>query len=130
METYTVYVKLNDQNKIAGINSSAFLKDVTGWTAIDRGYGDKYRHAQNHYFNKTIIDDRGVYRYEFVDGVVIERTQKEMDADYVEPEYKRVKSNEELEAENKLLKAQMTALSAQLEFQEECLVEMAGILYA
>ena len=36
----------------------------------------------------------------------------------------------ELEAENKTLTAQVDALSFQLDFQEECLVEMAGIIYA
>lgn len=37
---------------------------------------------------------------------------------------------DELEAENKKLTAQVNALSAQLDFQEECLVEMASIIYA
>ncbi len=36
----------------------------------------------------------------------------------------------EAEQENKRLKAQVTALSDQNDFQEECLVEMAGIVYA
>ena len=36
----------------------------------------------------------------------------------------------ELEAENKNLTAQIDALSFQLDFQEECLVEMASIIYA
>ena len=36
----------------------------------------------------------------------------------------------ELEAENKTLTAQVDALSFQLDFQEECLVEMANIIYA
>lgn len=39
-------------------------------------------------------------------------------------------TREELEAENKLLREQVNALSAQAEFQEECIVEMAMIVYA
>ena len=39
-------------------------------------------------------------------------------------------TNEELAAENKLLREQVAALSGQVDFQEECLVEMAGIVYA
>lgn len=35
-----------------------------------------------------------------------------------------------LRAENKLLKEQVSALSTQADFHEECLVEMANIVYA
>lgn len=36
----------------------------------------------------------------------------------------------QLEAENKTLTAQVDALSGQIDFQEECIVEMANIIYA
>lgn len=104
MQPYIVYVKLDDANCITNVNSSAFLRDVTGWTEIDRGYGDKYHHAQGNYFEKPITDERGVKRYQSVpagdapdhativeyvkDGVtyaIFERTQEDMDADYVPP---------------------------------------------
>lgn len=39
-------------------------------------------------------------------------------------------SNEALAAENKLLKEQVSALSAQNDFQEELIVELANIVYA
>ena len=35
-----------------------------------------------------------------------------------------------LEAENKLLRAQMSAQSDQLDFYEDCIVEMAAVVYA
>ena len=41
-----------------------------------------------------------------------------------------VKTNEELEQENKLLKAQIQALNATTEFHEELIVEMAMVVYA
>lgn len=82
---YIVYVKTDDDNRIAAVNSSAFLRDMTGWTEIDSGYGDKYHHAQGNYFPKPIRDMRGICRYKLVDGVPVERTQEEMDADYVPP---------------------------------------------
>lgn len=53
-----------------------------GWTAIDEGEGDRYRHAQNNYLLKPLTDERGVYRYKLVDGLVAQRTQAEMDADF------------------------------------------------
>ena len=87
MQPYIVYVKLYDQNLIISVDSSAFLPDVTGWTEIDSGYGDKYHHAQGNYFPKSIIDERGIYRYKIVDGNPVERTEEEMDAGYTPPEY-------------------------------------------
>lgn len=83
-----VYVKLDDANRITSVNSSAFLSGTDGWTEIDSGYGVKYHHAQGNYFPQPIMDERGIYRYKLVDGKPIERTQEEMDADYVPPEEK------------------------------------------
>lgn len=85
IKPYIVYVKLDDANCITAVNSSAFLPDTDGWTEIDSGYGDKYHHAQGNYFDKPIMDERGIYRYKLVDGQPIERTAEEMDADYVPP---------------------------------------------
>lgn len=85
---YIVYVKTNSSGYITSINSSAFLADTTGWEEIDRGYGDKYHHAQGNYFDKPIMDERGIYRYKLVDGKPVERTQEEMDADYTPTEIK------------------------------------------
>lgn len=85
-EPYIVYAKTDAENRITDINSSAFLSSTDGLTEIDNGYGDKYHHAQGNYFPQPIIDERGIYRYKLVNGKPIERTQQEMDADYVSPE--------------------------------------------
>lgn len=85
MKPYIVYVKTDDANRITAVNSSAFLRDMDGWTEIDSGYGDKYHHAQSGYFYKPIMDERGIYRYKLEDGKPVERTAEEMDADYVPP---------------------------------------------
>lgn len=82
---YGVYVKTDEKDRIVAINSDAFLFDLTNWVKIDEGYGDKYHHAQGNYFDKPIIDDRGILRYKLVDGKPVERTQEEMDADYAPP---------------------------------------------
>ena len=88
MQPYIVYARINDTGRIIAIDSSAFLSDTTGWTEIDSGYGDKYHHAQGNYFDKPLYDERGMCRYKLVDGKPVERTQEEIDADYVEPEVK------------------------------------------
>lgn len=83
---YTVYVKIDSIGRIIAINSDAFLSTLEGWTKIDEGYGDRCHHAQGNYFPDPIYDDRGIPRYKLVDGKAVERTQEEMDADYVPPE--------------------------------------------
>lgn len=82
---YQVYIKTDDKNRITAVDSSGFLADTDGWTQIDEGSGDRYYLAQGNYFPKPIMDERGIYRYKLVDGKAVERTQAEMDADYVEP---------------------------------------------
>lgn len=116
MQPYIVYIKQDDRNRITEVNSSAFLYDTDGWTAIDEGFGDRYHHAQGNYFPKPIMDDRGIYRYKLEDSIPAERTEEEMDADYVPPkvqptqeeriaalEVKNAKLNEELAAAKILL---------------------------
>lgn len=82
MKPYIVYIKTDDVNRITAVNSNAFLHDTDGWTEIDSGYSQRHHHAQGNYFNKPIMDERGIYRYKMEDGTAVERTQEEMDADY------------------------------------------------
>ena len=81
IEPYKVFVLMDAESRVTAINSSAFV-DGDGWTQIDEGYGDRCHHAQNNYLTKPLKDERGVYRYKLVDGVVVQRTQAEMDADF------------------------------------------------
>ena len=82
---YKVYVKTDDNGRITAINSSAFLSSLDGWLEIDSGWGDRYHHAQGNYLEKPLTDDRGIYRYKYEGGLVIERSEEEMDADYEPP---------------------------------------------
>ena len=75
---YIVYVKPTSNGYITAVNSSAFLTDSTGWVEIDRGYGDKYHHAQGNFFLEPIITDGGAYRYKLVDGKPVECTPEEI----------------------------------------------------
>lgn len=84
-QNYEVYVKIDKQNRIIAINSSAFLDNVETWIKIDEGLGDKYHHAQNHYFDKPIFTNYGVPRYKLVDGQPVERTAEEIEADKPKP---------------------------------------------
>lgn len=131
MESYKVLARTDEQNRITEINSSAFVADANGWTKIDEGWGDKFHHAQGNYLPKPLMDERGVYRYKLEEGQTVERTQEEMDADYAaRPVSATPKTNAELEAENALLKAQVQAVADRNEFVEDCIAEMAAVVYA
>ena len=132
MNKYSVYVKTDENNCITAINSDAFLSSLDGWAKIDEGNGDKFHHAQGNYFDKPLYDERGIFRYKLVNGRPVERTQEEMDADYVPPEVKPTDTERilQLESEKKLLTAQVQALSDRNDFMEDCIAEMATIVYA
>jgi hypothetical protein len=78
--THNVYAKTNDNGYITAVNSNIFLSDVTGWTKIDEGMGDKYAHAQGNYFEKPLIDENGCYNYKLENGKPIETTDEEKQA--------------------------------------------------
>lgn len=80
-ENCKVLVQTDDAGRVTAINSDAFANG-DGWTAIDEGEGDRYRHAQNNYLPKPLTDERGVYNYKMAEGKVVERTTEEMDADF------------------------------------------------
>ena len=63
-----VYIKVNLNNEIIEVDSSAFIEDITGWIEIDSGKGDKYRLAQHNYFDKPIMNEDLSYNY--VDGII------------------------------------------------------------
>ena len=132
MDEYIVYIRVDDADRVVAVNSSAFLQDTDGWVQIDSGHGDRYHHAQGNYFDKPLCDERGICRYKLVNGRPVERTQEEMDADYTPPEVKPTDAERisQLESEKKLLTAQVQALSDRNDFMEDCIAEMATIVYA
>lgn len=100
LDTYKVYVKANKNGMITAINSNAFLPDTTGWTEIDEGEGDKYRHAQNNYLPAGLTDENGIYNYKLTDGKPELRTTEEK-----APELERVAAAQEISE----LKAKLAA---------------------
>ena len=78
MNPYIVYAKTDSCGHITAVNSSAFLPDTAGWTEIDRGFGDRYHHAQGNYLPQPIITEDGAYRYKLVGGRVAECSASEI----------------------------------------------------
>ena len=80
--TSKVYVQMDEQNRIlrceGGYTTPA---DLTGWTLIDEGTGDRYNLCQSHYFEGGLYTDDGIPRYKLVDGEAVERTEEEIEQD-------------------------------------------------
>ena len=112
MKPYIVYIRTDEQGRIIDVDSSAFLINADGWTEIDSGYGDKYHHAQGNYFPKPITNERGIWRYKLDGGKPKERTQEEMDTDWVptEPQPTQEERIAALEVENAQLKEALDLL--------------------
>ena len=126
-----VYVLLDSENRVLRLEGEYSLPaNLDGWTKIDEGHGDKYALAQSHYCAKPLYDG-AVPRYKLVDGKVVERTADEIEADKAKlPKPVIPKTNAELESENAKLKQQISALADQQSFYEDCIAEMAEIVYA
>lgn len=76
-----VYVLCDSESRVLRLEGEYSLPaDLTGWTKIDEGYGDRYALAQSHYLGKPLYDG-AVLRYKLVDGKVVERTPDEIEAD-------------------------------------------------
>lgn len=81
-DTYKVYARIDGAgNIIEPPNSSAFLSDITGWTEIDEGTGDKYHHAQGNYFPVGLTTEDGIFRYCWDGTQVVIWAEEEIAAD-------------------------------------------------
>lgn len=130
IDLYHVYVQTDEQGRIIAVNSSAFVPAEWG-TEIDSGLGDKHHHAQGNYFPGGVYTDDGIPRYKLVEGKAQERTEEEIQADRgAIPEPVIPPTNAELEAENKMLRAQLQAATDRQDFIEDCIAEMAMVVYA
>ena len=97
-----VYVKVDEKSRVTAINSNYFIDDVTGWIQVDEGRGDKYAHAQGNYLEKSLLDDNSVFRYTLQNGIVVERSQEERDADVIEYDQPASIEQRIVELENEL----------------------------
>ena len=55
--------------------------DLTGWTEIDEGTGDKYNLCQSHYFDGGLYTMDGIPRYQWDGSKAILRSEDELEAD-------------------------------------------------
>lgn len=74
-----VYIKTDANCNVTDINSDIFIDDTQNWTKINEGTGDKYAHAQAMYLSNSLINEDGIYRYKYIDDVVVEKTVEEIE---------------------------------------------------
>lgn len=118
-----VYVLLDEKSRVLrceGGYTMSNIDDVSQWTYIDEGTGDRYNLCQSNYFDKPLMTMDGAYRYKLVDGQVVECTPEEIAAQEEANKPEAVPSTEdrlkELESQNQMLR--------------ECLLEMSETVYA
>ncbi|OUP06240.1 hypothetical protein [Anaeromassilibacillus sp. An200] len=130
----SVYVYTDNQKRILrceGGYTLGNIKNFTGWTLIDKGNGDRYNLCQSHYFVDGLYTEDGILRYKLVENAAQARTEEEIQADRdAMPKPVIPPTNSELEAENKILKAQLQAATDRQDFLEDCIAEMAMQVYA
>lgn len=82
----SVYIKTDESARIVrcegGYTTPADLSD---WTKIDEGTGDRFNLCQSHYFEGGLYTDDGIPRYKLVDGAPVLRTEEEIQADRPDP---------------------------------------------
>lgn len=125
-ELYKVFARADEEGRVIEINSSAFIDGESGggWVEIDSGAGDKYHHAQGNYLSMPLYEKRGIPRYKLVESKPVERTQEEIDADYVEP----VPQPSETDIALVELAALEAENAARLDEQDAALVELAALI--
>ena len=128
-----VYALTDAQGRITRIEGEYTLPaDLTDWVLVEEGAScDRLNLAQTHYLDKPLFTQDGVMRYKLEGGKVVERTAEEIEADKAKlPKPVIPKTNADLESENAKLKQQISALADQQSFYEDCIAEMAEIVYA
>lgn len=82
MQKSKVYIQTDDQGRILRCDGGYTTpSDLTDWTEIDEGTGDKYNLCQSHYFAGGLYTMDSIPRYLWDGSAVVLRTDEELDAD-------------------------------------------------
>lgn len=79
-----VYIKVDEQRRILrceGGYTMQNISDVSEWTLIDEGTGDRYNLCQSHYFDGGLYTMDGICRWKYENGECVLRTDAEIEAD-------------------------------------------------
>lgn len=129
-----VYILVDDIGRVTQIEgeySISNIQDLSKAILVEEGEPcDRLNHAQNAYLPKPLYTDDGLLRYKWTGTEIVERTEEELEADRAAIPAPPPTPLELLEQENKRLKAQAAMQAEQTAMLEDCLLEMAEIVYA
>ena len=77
-----VYIQTDTEGRIISCEGGYTTPaDLTGWTEIDEGTGDKYNLCQSHYFEGGLYTMGGIHRYRWDGEKAVLRSEEELEAD-------------------------------------------------
>lgn len=77
-----VYIQTDDQGRILRCEGGYTTPtDLTDWTCIDEGTGDRYNLCQSHYFAGGLYTMNGIPRYRWDGYAAVLRSEEELEAD-------------------------------------------------
>ena len=77
-----VYIQTDTEGRILRCEGGYTTPvDLTGWTEIDDGTGDKYNLCQSHYFEDGLYTMDGIHRYRWDGEKAVLRSEDELEAD-------------------------------------------------
>lgn len=113
-----VYALVDEHGRVTRIEGGftmANITDISEWTNLDEGTGDRYNLCQSHYAEGGLYTADGLCRYKLVDGRLTLRTEDEIAADRAP----------------QLAEAQRTALTAELRGTDASVLDaLEGLLTA
>lgn len=113
-----VYALVDEHGRVTRIEGGytyGNIEDISQWTYLDEGTGDRFNLCQSHYAEGGLYTADGLCRYKLVDGQLTQRTEDDIAAD-------RALQRAE---------AQRTALTAELRGTDASVLEaLEGLLTA
>lgn len=79
-----VYALADEQGRVTRIEGGytiGNIADISEWTYLDEGTGDRYNLCQSHYAEGGLFTADDLCRYKLVDGQLALRTEAEIEAD-------------------------------------------------
>lgn len=79
-----VYVLLDDRSLVLrceGGYAMSNIDDVSQWTFVDEGTGDRYNLCQSHYLGGGLYTMQGIPRYKYEGGACVRRSEAEIAED-------------------------------------------------
>lgn len=133
---YKHYITVDAAGRITDGFSNAIRQPQVGDICINEQGGYQFKLFPDGEVAPSLVDFgnyRGCHYYYFENEVICKSTAAELAAEFAEIEAAKPPATptpiEELQSENKLLKAQVQAQTERNDFMEDCIAEMAAQVY-